>query len=58
MNEQMLEEIPALGKIYTVVFKNVKEIYEDSIGLIQILRSINNERMLKEEIANKELYVK
>lgn len=54
MNEQMLEENSALGKIYTVVFKNVKEIYEDSIGLIQILRSINNELILKEEIANKE----
>lgn len=57
MNEQMTVDYPALGKIYTVLFKNIKEIYEDSVGLIQVLRSINDEKKLKEQLINKELEI-
>jgi hypothetical protein len=55
MNEQMSEEQPPIGKIYTVLFKNIKEIYEDSISLIQVLRSVNDEKRLKEELVDKEM---
>lgn len=54
MNEQVLEDYPALGKIYTIVFKNVRDIYEDAIGLIQVLRSVNTERALRDELASKD----
>jgi len=57
MNEQMLEELPNFGRIYAVLFKNIKEIYEDSIGLIQVLRSINDEKMMKDQLINKEMEI-
>lgn len=56
MNEQVLDETPPLGKIYIVLFKNVKEIYEEAIGLIQMLKSINDVK-IKDELIAKELEV-
>lgn len=53
----MLEELPNFGRIYAVLFKNIKEIYEDSIGLIQVLRSINDEKMMKDQLINKEMEI-
>jgi len=44
MNEQVTEDQAPLGKIYTVLFKNIRDIYEDSISLIQVLRSVNDEK--------------
>ena len=53
----MLEELPNFGRIYAVLFKNIKEIYEDSIGLIQVLRSINDEKIMKDQLINKEMEI-
>lgn len=57
MNEQISQEIPNVGRIYTILFKNIKEIYEDSIGLIQVLRSVNDEKKAKEQLIARELEI-
>lgn len=57
MNEQVLEEDNSLGKIYTVLFNNIKHIYEDSVGLIKVLRSINDEKKIRAELVTKELEI-
>jgi len=50
-NSQQLEK-------YTQFFlNNVTEIYEDSVGLIQILRSINDEKKAKDQLIAKELEI-
>ena len=57
MNDQVLADHPHIGKIYTVLFKNIRDIYEDSVGLVQVLRSVNEEKKAKEMLVQKELEI-
>lgn len=57
MNEQVSLEYPPIGKIYTVLFKNIKEIHSDATGLIQVLRSANDLKNLKLDLNDKDLEI-
>ena len=54
MNEQMLEEVPDTGKVYSIVFRNIQEIYDDAVALIEVLKSVTVERTLREHLQRKD----